>query len=232
MKKILVRLLKATGILLIGILLYLAGVFLIPYIEIPAKPATEGATVEIFILSNGMHTDLVVPVKSQYFDWTEDIKFEDTHSQNSDFEYVGIGWGDKGFYLDTPTWAELKVSTALKAAFWLSTSAMHCTFYNKFPEGEEYRRLRLTPTEYRNLVNYIRAKFDRDAQGRTLKVETDAVYGDNDAFYEAHGKYSFVYTCNTWTNNGLKIAGKKAALWTALEHGIFLHYPQNESAAK
>ena len=52
----------------------------------------------------------------------------------------------------------------------------------------------------------------------------EAVYGKNDAFYDAKGRYSFLNTCNTWTNDGLKVAGQKAALWTPTDFGIFQHY--------
>ena len=52
-------------------------------------------------------------------------------------------------------------------------------------------------------------------------------YGKNDAFYEATGRYSLFHTCNTWTNNALKIAGQKACVWTPFDTGIFYHYQYN-----
>ena len=55
-------------------------------------------------------------------------------------------------------------------------------------------------------------------------MKTDAVYGKNDAFYDAKESYNFTQTCNTWANNGLKTAGQKAALWTPSDFGIFYHY--------
>ncbi len=64
-------------------------------------------------------------------------------------------------------------------------------------------------------------KFDYNSSGETISIKTDAVYGKNDAFYEAQGSYNFLNTCNTWANNGLKHAGQKAALWTATDFGIF-----------
>lgn len=206
------------------VLLYAFAAVALPYIEIPAKAADDPKVVDIYILSNGMHTDLVVPVKSAYFDWTTEIPTSDTRAGERNFQMVGIGWGDKGFYLDTPTWAELKVSTAIKAAFWMSSSAMHCTFLNVLPKNEESRKIQLTAAQYTALVSYIRAKFDRDSNGKVIFVKTDAVYGNDDSFYDAKGKYSFLNSCNTWTNTGLKVAGQKAALWTAGDWGIFQHY--------
>ena len=64
----------------------------------------------------------------------------------------------------------------------------------------------------------------KDQNGKTKLIKTDAAYGNNDAFYDARGSYSFLYTCNTWTNDGLKVAGQKAAFWTATDFGIFQHY--------
>ena len=44
------------------------------------------------------------------------------------------------------------------------------------------------------------------------------------ALYEAKGKYSLFYTCNTWANDGLKSAGLKACYWTVFKGGIFDQY--------
>jgi hypothetical protein len=60
--------------------------------------------------------------------------------------------------------------------------------------------------------------------GEFLKIETDAVYGKYDVFYEANGSYSLFYTCNSWANQALKSANQKAALWTISDSGIFRHY--------
>jgi hypothetical protein len=52
-------------------------------------------------------------------DWGKELPFDNTISKRYDFSYVSFGWGDKGFYLDTPSWAELQPSTAFVAAFGL-----------------------------------------------------------------------------------------------------------------
>lgn len=90
--------------------------------------------VDIFILSNGVHTDIVVPVKNESYDWSKQIKFEYTKAKDSTAKYIAMGWGDREFYLETPTWADLKVSTALKVTTGLSSSALHTTFYKYMKE--------------------------------------------------------------------------------------------------
>ncbi len=224
MKKFILTVLKTIWAVIGLVVVYLLCGFLIPYIEVPPKPATQQKYIDIYILTNGVHTDLVLPIKTPEIDWSREIPFENTRSKRTDFNYLSFGWGDKGFYLDTPTWAELKPSTAVKAAFWMSESAMHCTFYESMTEGEDCKKITLTQQQYLDLIGFIRDKFDRNPTGKPILIKTDAVYGNNDAFYDARGRYSFLNTCNTWTNNGLKAAGQKAALWTPSDRGIFQHY--------
>ena len=57
-------------------------------------------------------------------------------NSGDDFLQISIGWGDKGFYLDTPTWAELKLSTALIAGFGLGNAALHITYYDEIAEDD------------------------------------------------------------------------------------------------
>jgi uncharacterized protein (TIGR02117 family) len=204
---------------------YVAVAVVVSRIAVPKQPTTEVADIPLFIRSNGVHTDLVMPVKTNLIDWSQQVRFDHTLANDSSYHYVGIGWGDKGFYLDTPTWADLKVSTALKAAFWLSSSAMHATFYRKaelYP-GPDCIALHITRTQYARLIAYIQASFRHDVAGQ-IELIPGHSYGQDDAFYEAHRVYSVFYTCNTWANNGLKISGQKACLWTPMERGIMNLY--------
>ncbi len=207
----------------IFILIYGLAVVLLPLIPINKSKKKTTPEITIYILTNGMHTDIVVPVKSKVIDWTTIVPFSHTKSK-MEFEYVAFGWGDKGFYLDTPEWKDLKFSTAFKAAFWLGDSAMHTTFYREMQVGENCKRINISFEEYQNLVNYIKKSFQYDEMNNTRLIETNAVYGNNDAFYEANGHYNLFFTCNTWAADGLKVAKQKAPLWTATQDGIFYHY--------
>lgn len=224
MKKSFRIILKSLAALLALVFIYILLALAIPLIPVQKKVTSEVAEIPIYILTNGVHTDMVLPIKNEQIDWSKKISFENTVYKSSDFQYVGIGWGDKGFYLDTPTWAELKVSTALHAAFWLGDSAMHCTFYKTMTEDEDCKKMLITKSQYADLIRFVDSKFDKNKMGQNILIPTKAVYGNHDAFYEAKGSYSFLYTCNTWTNDALKAAGQKAALWTPTDFGIFRHY--------
>lgn len=224
MKKTLILTLKIIGFILGAVFLYIILGILLPLIPVSAEKTDDPKIIEAYILTNGVHTDIVVPVKTKFIDWSQKLPYNNTKSKKENFKFISFGWGDKGFYLNTPTWADLKFSTAFKAAFWLSESAMHCTYYNDMKEGEDCKKIMLTEKQYQALIKFIDERFDKDEAGNYQFIKTDAVYGNSDAFYDAKGAYNFTYTCNTWANNGLKAAGQKAALWTPTDFGIFRHY--------
>jgi uncharacterized protein (TIGR02117 family) len=192
-------------------------------IEVNSDASNPNQEITIYISTNGVHTDIVVPIKNEIKDWTTDIDFKNTQTKDSIMNFVGIGWGDKGFYLNTPEWADLKVSTALTAATGIGSTAMHTTFYKAIKEDETCKKIEISKQDYQALVQYISDSFQKDADVKTINIPNN-YYGKTDTFYEANGSYSILKTCNTWANDALKSANQKAALWTATDTGIFCHY--------
>jgi uncharacterized protein (TIGR02117 family) len=222
------KILKYTGYLILGViafvLIYLLAAFCLSRITVNKEPG-QSNDITIYIRTNGVHTDLVVPVKNELMDWSKEISFSNTHLQDSaNMKYLAMGWGDKGFYLETPTWGDLKFNVAFKAASGLGKTAMHATFYEALPENTSCKKIVISSGQYARLVHFISNSFQKDAQGHVMRIITNANYNDADAFYEATGRYSLFYTCNTWANSGLKSCGQKACLWTPFDTGIFLKY--------
>ena len=221
--KILKKLLKYFAIFILSLFAYLLIVTLLSFVSVNEDVTVNQEEIPIYILTNGVHTDIVLPIKNEHHDWSTQLKFEHTKSKDTTYQYVALGWGDKGFYLETPTWADLKASTAIKAASGLSSSAMHVTFYKHLKENQSCKKLQISLENYKKLIAFIKETFQTKS-GKFLKIETNAVYGKHDVFYEANGSYSLFYTCNSWANQALKAANQKAALWTISDSGIFRHY--------
>ena len=179
---------------------------------------------EVYILSNGVHTDIVLPVKTDLMDWGTVFPMDDVKRKEAGYRFVAIGWGDKGFYLNTPEWKDLKASTALVAALGIGETAVHVTYYHKMLVDEYCYRVEVDSVQLLQLRDYILASLDTDDKGNAILIHTDAQYGYSDAFYEARGAYSIFYSCNTWTNQGLKKAGMPSGIWTVFDKGILRHY--------
>jgi len=222
------KIFKTTGWIVLGFVvfvgLYLLSAFVLSRIGVAREASADPADVVIYIKTNGVHTDIIVPLKSREKDWSREVKIENTTGKDTSAKFAAFGWGDKGFYLQTPTWAQLKFSVAFKAAFALSTTAIHATMYRQLAENDDCKKIIISKNEYMRLVNFISGSFKTDSTGHYINIKTNANYGSTDAFYEAKGKYNLFYTCNTWANNALKSCGQKACLWTPFDTGIFRQY--------
>lgn len=172
--------------------------------------------IDIYVISNGVHTDFALPTKTDTHDWTS--TFDPMHTNNKQADnWIFIGWGDRDFYLNTPTWSDLKASTALNALSGLSGSAIHISYKPNLTvqSCQKCRKITISNAQYQILIAHILQSLPNEH-----KAITNAHYWGNDAFYPAVGSYNLFYTCNSWVNNGLKKADIKTALWTVTDFGV------------
>lgn len=186
------------------------------------QPTDDG--VEIMVTSSGVHADFVLPMRNETVDWSQQLRPGDFAGDVSGATRVSVGWGNKEFYMDTPTWADLKAGTVARALFWPSPTCMHVFMWDEGTLPADARKTRISPEQYRRLVEYIRGTFRRDEGDRFICVKGRG-YGPNDAFYEAHGSYHAFNTCNCWVGRGLKVAGVRTGWYTPLPKTVSLYMP-------
>jgi uncharacterized protein (TIGR02117 family) len=216
-RKTLQYLLRLLGILIGAILLY--GLIALIGGLLPTSPGKRDceSTQQVYIASNGLHLDIIFPRAYLDSTWISDLL---TPAQT---EYVAFGWGDRAFYVETPTWDEFRLSVGLKAVFVNSATAMHVTRY----EGarSDWRTLQLCTAQVDTLMKYVQNSFARNGDRELVSIEAPG-YPVRDQFYEARGDYSFLKTCNNWVNIGLKRAGVRTAIWAPFDWGV-LWYVEN-----
>lgn len=209
----------------------LAALFAIPLLyflaalilgAIPANrgwsEAKEGVT--IFVRTNGVHTWILVPKVTAEMDWRPLLPGGHLRDPRwGEGDYVALGYGNRTFYLETPTWGDLTMRNAFLAAFGSGRSLMHADHDFRPRPGPDQRPIRLSREQYRRLVEFARGSFQLDGEGRTMPL-IGRGYGESDMFYEAVGPYSAVYTCNSWTGRALRRAGVRTGVWTPLSQSI------------
>jgi len=207
------------GLLAIPVLYFTAALLLG---LVPANSAWRQAEsgITIFVRTNGVHTWILMPKTNAHMDWRPMVPGRDARDPRWDAaNYVAFGYGEREVYLNTPTWGDLSVPTALRAALGGGEPLVHVEHVHEPRVDDITRRLVLRPEEYRRLVGFVRERFRLDASGRTLPVRGRG-YRDNDIFYLANGGYSAILTCNEWTGRALRAAGVRTGLWTPLEQSI------------
>jgi len=210
-------------LVLIGLYLVCAQIFSGVIVH---KDQNQPKEMAIYIATNGVHTDIVMPVKTAMIDWSERIRFAHTKSNDSVQHFVAIGWGNEDFFINIPSWSELKWSIAVKAALGIGPCALHTDFLKSVDEDESCRKIELSKSQYIDLVNYIESYFRQDSRGNFIHIPTPNTYGSSDAFYQAKGTFTPFFTCNTWVNSALKSAGLRSCLWTPFQSGIFKMYEE------
>lgn len=183
--------------------------------------------VEIYVRTNGVHADLVVPTRWNGIDWDAEFPARDMSALVAPSRWIAFGWGDRGFMLTTPTWVDLRPGTAFVALSGLGRGAMHVE-YVESPGAYSARRVRLSAEQYRRLVAFIRDAFVRDASGAVRRIDAAGYFG-TDAFYEAVPTYTFWNTCNEWTRRALATAGVTTAWWAPLDIAVMHHLPAGQT---
>lgn len=223
MQKILRYILDFVAALVVVVVLYVIVAMGSSLIPVNTNQPETARNYEIYIRSNGVHTDIVMPVKNNLVNWLDLVDPAHTRAGTMDLEYVAFGWGDLEFYENTPEWNDLTPGVAFNALFLDSPSAMHVKFKHYVIQDEHTIPIKVNSEQYLALAEYITASFALDENGAAQNI-TGLHYEMNDTFYHANGSLSMLNTCNTWTNKGLKESGLRASIWTPFTEGIFYSY--------
>jgi uncharacterized protein (TIGR02117 family) len=219
MKKVLRYLLYS----LLGIVGFFVIYFLMAYLlsSIGSSPKKIVCAQQFkgYLSDNGVHVDLILPIE------TLDSHFIAKLQPAADARYVAIGWGDRGFYLNTPTWDDVRFSTVFHALFLPSPSVMHISFYqNTHPS---WVSMQLCPAQATAMQTEIKKWFKTNADGHPQRIE-GFDYGQNDRFFEGRGSYHCFRTCNVWTGRILKKGNIKTAIWSPFTGGIMYFAVKNK----
>ena len=179
---------------------------------------TQGTT--IYLADNGVHVDIIMPMKADGLDWRPLIPASDFAAANSNSGWIAFGAGEKRVYLDTPTWWDLTPRTV-----WSALTGGERVMHVEDVPSPYYaaRQIRLRPEEYRRLWAAIRADFALDGRGRPQRIDHPG-YGPSDAFYHATGRASMFRTCNSWAADKLRLGGVRTSLWPPFAEGLVWRY--------
>jgi uncharacterized protein (TIGR02117 family) len=203
--------------LLFAVALYPLSALILGLIPVNTAFRQADAGVAIYVRSNGVHTDIVVPHVHLHYDWRSEFPQDESALWR---RYIAFSWGDRGFFQETPRWRDLRASVAFIALSGLGSAAMRVEFTDTPILSDGDATLRLSEAQYRRLVDSVRASFQRDENGRALPMPTPS-YAAASRYFEATGSYSLLRTCNDWTRARLTEAGVRMPAWAPFYPAIF-----------
>lgn len=177
--------------------------------------------IPIYIYNTGIHTDILVPVTTKIWDWQQHFNLKLIANPSASINYLGFGFGDRAYFLETYSGTSLPIATTLKALFLPTPSAMRVLAYRNIPQQYEIKCVIITQSNYRRLMEFINDSFQFDAQGHRINIIINPNYGGG--FYAAKSNYSILRACNDWTAEGLRLARVNTPLWSGLSSSIMYH---------
>jgi len=174
----------------------------------------------VYIADNGIHADLIMPMRAQGLDWSPLIPTGDFAEPDSRARWIAFGSGEERVYLNTPTWWDLTPRT-----IWSALAGGRRVMHVEYVSDPSYavRQIRLRPEEYRRLWSAIRADFALDPRGRPQRIDHPG-FGPSDAFYRATGKANAFRSCNAVVAGWLRLAGVRTSLWPPFVQGLIWRY--------
>jgi len=213
----------------ISLLLAIPALYLVAALIGSLVPVNRGWTepaggTTVYLADNGIHADIVMPVSAQGRDWEPFIPRGDFAAAGPGARWIAFGSGEERVYLNTPTWWDITPRT-IWSALAGGRRVMHVEYVSD--PGYAVREIRLRPDEYRRLWAAIHADFERDGEGRALRLDRPG-YGCCDSFYRAVGRESAVRTCNSWVARWLRLAGVKTSAWPPFVPGLVWRYRKTD----
>lgn len=213
--KIVRKIFKYILYLLLIPITYIVVSLILSTITIDGDETTKTPDKTIYLASNGVHLDIVISKEDLDSLLLLDLNYK------PDERFLAFGWGDEEFYLNTPTWGDLTLETAIKAVFLNGSSLIHITRYQN--KQSYWIKIKITESELRKLNTYLYNTFILNEKGHKILLENQG-YTSSDDFYKAKGSFSFYKTCNSWVNTGFKRSGLKSCLWTPFDFGLMNKY--------
>ena len=218
---------RCIGLTITAVLCFAAAAWLLG--NTPVNTAFRHAPIEegidILVIDNGVHVDLVIPIDDPQFRWLDRFSSNDFRKFDERYRVAIVGWGNRQFYMETETWNDLKISNVLYAFAGLGETVVHVELAGDiswFSEGA--RKIRLSPAQFQRLSEYLLSSFKTDDVGALIPV-VNRHYKDTDAFYEGTGNYHLFRTCNVWAGTGLAKAGVRVGYWTLTPGLLFACLP-------
>jgi uncharacterized protein (TIGR02117 family) len=205
------------GWALLAMGLYFAAALLGSFIPANAGWRQPANGVTIFVETNGVHVSLIVPMAIAGEDLSDLIRAQDLSDRNLYGTHAAIGWGHGGVYRHTPSWREARSGDIASAIFGSNDTTLHIYHLINPRPNRIRKQFRVSQAQFRDIIRDVRATFKLTTDGRST---AHPAYGPDNLFYDSHGHYSAVNTCNEWTAGILRRAGVRVGVWTPMPGGV------------
>ncbi|MCM5558460.1 TIGR02117 family protein [Pleomorphomonas sp. JP5] len=209
------------GLLLLLMLLLVGGAIVPRPFFAPVRSSSGPDDLRrILVLSGPIHTDIAIPLDSATRSTFSFLEASGIPVGHPEARWLIVGWGGRAFYLETPTWADLKPLPVLRALT-VDRSVLHVDVAGAALAAQPgVAVFDVDRGGLEKLIAFVADSFASE-RGATAAIP-GAGYGAYDRFFEARGLFNILLGCNTWTAAALRTTGLRSGLWTPLPQSLAL----------
>ena len=126
--------LRRSAVAILAVVLAIVLGTIVPRPLLAAAKATAEASRRILLLSNPIHTDIAIPLDAGVLARFDMLVKAGIEADLPGVRYLVFGWGGRAFYLETPTWSQLKPGPVF-SALTLDRSVMHVDLAGEIDEA-------------------------------------------------------------------------------------------------
>ncbi len=215
--------------LVVAIVLYLLAAGAGALIPGPVTVSEDDSTDHRILLAAGpIHYDFLIPLTPETRADFAALAAYGLQVDDPREQWLIIGWGAREFYTTTGGYSDLSLPT-LWRSFTGDAAVLRVDTVGALRSDLDLPGFDLSASQFTRFRMAIRASFRTDEDGR-LRAVSSAGFGASDRFFEAHGRFDILRTCNTWVSQMIRAAGLRFGIWTPTPYAVTLslkHYHAN-----
>ncbi|MBF2075572.1 MAG: DUF2459 domain-containing protein [Synechococcales cyanobacterium C42_A2020_086] len=193
-----------------------------PFSDTSQSQSQNQCNLKICVARYDIHTNIIVPVYNDQFDWRTFFANQDgMDGLSSNYRYLGFGRGERDWYLNPPQATGDALYRGLQALLQSNEAILRVQKHVELPQASELKCMGVNAEQYQALMAFLQASFQRNAVDQLMLVMRRPEEQAN--FYMAQGHYNLLNNSNSWTADGLRAAGLNTPLWAGISEAVLLH---------
>jgi hypothetical protein len=116
----------------------------------------------IFIAGDGLHSEIIVPVKNETNNWETTFQASDFNNDNEGKEWLSIGFSEKTFYKTNRRWDDMNYPMAFAKLCGFGQSIIHVNYEKEYPFDKKFiRKIYWTRAIFANFAILLKAVLNK-----------------------------------------------------------------------
>lgn len=194
---------------------YLSAGLIGAVLIVPGERVAGQADRRIGLMSGPLHHDFLLPLTADLRHKLNFARAGGVPVDDPDAEWLIVGWGARGVYTSTATRADMTWPVVWRAATG-DSAVVRLDVRGRIADYDGIELVAVTKAEALRLEDAILAHI---ADQTALPLPG---FTFTDAFFPAKGRFTLLFTCNTWVGAVMRAANLPFGRWTPFPQSIRL----------